>query len=78
MAHYTISLDDCGQDAERKTEFCRYQLNDIDFMNAINLRVFDTVYSRLGSSPPVASDAPLSYGYAPESANGLAAENPQN
>lgn len=47
-------------------------------MNASNLRVFDTVYSRLGSSPSVASDAPLSYGYAPESANGLAAENPQN
>ena len=59
------------------TEFCRYYLDNPDFMNAINLRVFDTVYSQLGSSPSVASDMPLSYGYPSDSDSVLmAAENP--
>ena len=58
------------------TEFCRYYLDNPDFMNAINLRVFDTVYSRLGSSPSVASDTPISYGYTPSSNVPMAAEKP--
>ena len=46
------------------TEFCRYYLDNPDFMNAINLRVFDTVYSRLGSraEQSIASSPAIEYG----------------
>ena len=58
------------------TEFCRYYLDNPDFMNAINLRVFDTVYSSLGSRDEYASTKPISYDFAPERADySMAAEN---
>jgi type I restriction enzyme R subunit len=38
------------------TEFCRYYLDHPDFMNAINLRVFDAVYSQLSKLQSVEED----------------------
>ena len=38
------------------TEFCRYYLDHPDFMNAINLRVFDAVYSQLSKLKSVEED----------------------
>ena len=38
------------------TEFCRYYLDHPDFMNAVNLRVFDAVYNQLSKLQNVEDD----------------------
>ena len=55
-----------SQMLNENTEFCRYYLDNPDFMNAVNTRVFDTVYGKMNQ----ASDSTPKIGIRPYDISG--------